>query len=68
MLIDKDNEIQRNILHLIKMESNFVKTENDNDLDNDTKIEPVTKHSTWATEPWEVYTPRENAKNIRLHN
>ena len=46
MLIDKDNEIQRNRCHLIKMESNFVKTENDNDLDNDTEIEPITKHST----------------------
>ena len=59
LLIDKDNDIQRNRRHL---ESNFLKTENDNDMDNDTEIEPITKHSTWATEPWEVDTARENAE------
>ena len=51
LLIDKDNLIRRNRRHLIKMDSKFVKTENDNDMDNDTEIEPKTRHSISATKP-----------------
>ena len=51
LLIDKDNLIRRNRRHLIKMDSKFVKTENDNDMDNDTEIEPETRHSISATKP-----------------
>ena len=51
LLIDKDNLTRRNRRHLIKMDSKFVKTENDNDMDNDTEIEPKTRHSISATKP-----------------
>ena len=65
LLNNKDNVIQRNIRHLIKMDSNFVKTENDNDMDNDVETEPKTRHSTSATKPGEVDEPRENATELR---
>ena len=51
LLIDKDNLIGRNRRHLIKMDSKFVKTENDNDMNNDTETEPKTRHSISATKP-----------------
>ena len=35
LLNDKDNIIRRNRRHLIKMDPNFVKTENGNDIDNE---------------------------------
>ena len=47
------------------MDSNFVKTENDNDMDNDIENEPKTRHSTSATKPGEVDEPRENATELR---
>ena len=33
------------------MDSKFVKTENDNDMNNDTETEPKTRHSISATKP-----------------
>ena len=48
LLNDKDNVIRRNRRHLIKMKSNFVKTENDNDMDNYIETEPKTKQNTSA--------------------
>ena len=35
LLNNKDNVIRRNRCHLIKMDSNFIKIENDNDIHND---------------------------------
>ena len=40
LLNDKDNAIQRKRRHLIKMYSNFVKIENEDDMDNDTETKP----------------------------
>lgn len=40
-LKDKDNVIQ----------SNFVKTKNDNDINNNTDTEPNTRHSTSVSKP-----------------
>ena len=40
LLNDKDNAIRRNKRHLINMGSNFIKTENDNDMNNDRETEP----------------------------
>ena len=40
LLNDKDNAIRRNQRHLINMGSNFIKTENDNDMNNDRETEP----------------------------
>ena len=40
LLNDKDNVIRRNRRHLIKMEPDFVKTENGNDIDNEIETEP----------------------------
>ena len=65
LLNDKDNVIPRNRCHLIKMDSDFFKTENDNDMDNDIEIEPKTRHSTSAIEPGEVGEPRENVTKLR---
>ena len=39
LLNDKDNVMPRNRRHLIKMNSNFVKIENHNDMDNHTETE-----------------------------
>ena len=39
------------------MDSNFVKTENDNDTDNNIETEPKTIHNTSATEPRVVDEP-----------
>ena len=47
------------------MDSNFVKTENDNDMNNDIETKPKTRHSTSATEPGEVDKPQENATELR---
>ena len=65
MLNDKDNIIRRNRHHLIKIDSNFVKIENDNDIDNDIQTEPKTRHSTSASEPGEVDQPQNNATERR---
>ena len=51
MLNDKGNLIRRNRRHLIKVDSKFVKIENDNDMDNDTETEPKTRHIISATKP-----------------
>ena len=56
-LNDKDNVIQRNRHHLIKMTSICVQMENDNDMDNDTETKPKTRHNTSANEPREVEEP-----------
>ena len=47
------------------MDSNFVKTENDNDTNNNIETEPKTIHSTSATEPRVVDEPWENATELR---
>ena len=70
LLNDKDNVIPRNRCHLIKMDSDFFKTENDNDMDNDIEIEPKTRQhvSNWT---WRSgRTTREcdqTSRNIKLH-
>ena len=46
LLNDNDNIIRKNRRHLIKVNSNFVKTEYENDMDNDIEIESKTRHST----------------------
>ena len=46
LLNDNDNLIRRNRRHLIKMDSNFVKIENDNYIDNNIETEPKTRPST----------------------
>ena len=45
------------------MASNFVKVQNDNDVDNDMKSK--TRHSTLATEPEEVDKPLGNATELQ---
>ena len=71
LLNSKDNVIQRNRCHLIKMDSNFVKIENDNDIHNDrNQTKNKTKHvSSWT---WRSgRTSREchwTSKNIELNN
>ena len=40
------------------MNSNSGKTEKLNDMDNDTEIEPKTRHSTFLSKPGEVDEPR----------
>ena len=57
LLNGKDNVIRRSRRHLIKMDSNFVKTENDNDTDNNIETEPKPIHNTSATEPRVVDEP-----------
>ena len=57
LLNGKDNVIRRSRRHLIKMDSNFVKTGNDNDTDNNIETEPKTIHNTSATEPRVVDEP-----------
>ena len=47
------------------MDLNFIKTENDNDMDNEKETEPKTKHRMSATEPGEVSKPQENATELR---
>ena len=42
-LNDKDNVIQRNRCDLMKMDSNFIKFENDNDIYNNIETEPKTR-------------------------
>ena len=64
LLNDKDNVIPRNRSHLIKMDSNFVKIENDDDIDNDIRTEPKTRHSTSATTPEELDEPRVYAAEL----
>ena len=53
LLNDKDNVMRRNRRHLLKMDSNFVETENGTDMENDIEAEPKTKHSMSETEPEE---------------
>ena len=65
LLNDKVNVIRRNGHHLIKMDSNFVKIENDNDINNDVETESKARHSTSATKPGEKDEPRENATELR---
>ena len=70
-LRDKVYLPQRNRTHLIKMISNFVKTENDNDMDNDIEIEPKIRHSTSkvSLEMWANFNRRQlNFENIELHS
>ena len=52
----KNNVIQRNRCHLIKMDPKFLKIENEN-MDNDMEIEPKTRHDTSVSEPGEVDEP-----------
>ena len=49
LLNHKDNVIRRNRRQIIKMDSKFVKTENDNDMDNDIQTEPTARRSISAT-------------------
>ena len=65
LLKDKDYVMRRNRRHLINMDSNFVKTENDNGLDSDIETETKAIHTGSATEPGEVDKPRENATERR---
>ena len=51
LLNDKDNVMRRNRRHLLKMDSNFVETENGTDMENDIEAEPKTRHSMSETEP-----------------
>ena len=68
LLNDKGNVIRGNRRHLKKMDSNFVKIGNDNDMDNDTESKPKTRHTTSATEPGELDAPQENATlNFEKH-
>ena len=53
LLNDKDNVMRRNRRHLLKMDSNFVETENGTDMENDIEAEPKTRHSMSETEPEE---------------
>ena len=53
LLNDKDNVMRRNRRHLLKMDSNFVETENGTDIENDIEAEPKTRHSMSETEPEE---------------
>ena len=53
LLNDKDNVMRRNRRHLLKMDSNFVETENGTDMENDIDAEPKTRHSMSETEPEE---------------
>ena len=64
-LNDKGNIIRKNRRHLIKLDSNFVKIENDNDMNNDIETEPKTRHSMSATELEEVEEPREDLTELR---
>ena len=48
-----------------KDNSNFVKIENYNDMDNDMEIEPKTRHTMSASEPGKVNKPQENATELR---
>ena len=53
------------------MISNFVKTENDNDMDNDIEIEPKIRHSTSkvSLEMWTNFNRIQlNFENIELHS
>ena len=45
LLNHKDNAIRRNRRQIIKMDSKFVKTENDNDMDNDIQTEATAMRS-----------------------
>ena len=45
LLNRKDNVIRRNRRQIIKMDSKFVKTENDNYMDNDIQTEPTAMRS-----------------------
>ena len=45
LLNHKDNVIRRNRRQIIKMDSKFVKTENDNDMDNDIQTEATAMRS-----------------------
>ena len=65
LLNNKDNLIQRNKCHLIKMNSNFVKNGNDNDVNNDVEIKPTTWHSTLASEPGKKDEPWENVTELQ---
>ena len=47
------------------MDSNFIKIENENDMDNDIETESKTRPSTSATEPGEVDEPQENATELQ---
>ena len=47
------------------MYSNFVKIENEDDMDNDTETKPKTGHITSATGPGEVKIPQENATELQ---
>ena len=47
------------------MDSNFVKIENDDDMDNDIWTEPKTRHSASATTPEELDEPRVYAVELR---
>ena len=47
------------------MDSNFVKIENDDDMDNDMRNKPKTRHSTSATTPEELDEPRLYAVELR---
>ena len=64
LLNDKNNVIRRNRRHLIKMDPNFLKIENEN-MDNDMETEPQTRHDVSVSEPGEVVEPRENATELR---
>ena len=57
LLNDEDNVMPKNRRHPIKMNSNFVKIENHNDMDNHTETELKTRHSMSTTEPGEVNEP-----------
>ena len=56
--------MRRNRRHLLKMDSNFVETENGTDMENDIEAEPKTRHSMSETEPEEEEI-WENATELR---
>ena len=71
LLNNKDNVIRRIRCHLIKMDSNFVKIENDNDIHND-RNQTRSKRQYVSSWTWRSgRTSREchwTSKNIELHN
>ena len=64
LLNGKNNVIQRNRCHLIKMNPEFLKLENEN-MDNDMETEPKTRHDTSVSEAGDVEEPRENMTELR---
>lgn len=65
LLNNKDNVIRRKRRHLMKMDSNVVKIEKSNDMNNEIETKPKSRCSMWGTKSRRVDEHRWNMNELR---